>query len=165
MKLGVFTCLLGNLPLEEALGYFKSKGLEMVEIGCGGYPGNSHADPDTLLAYSSALSTFKSTVADSGLEISALSCHGNPIHPNKAIAADFDRTIKNTILLAEKLGIHQINTFSGCPGDSEIRNIPTGSSAPGRMTSPRYSSGSGTRFSFPIGQRPSPSPRSTALTR
>ena len=47
MKLGVFTCLLGNLPLEEALGYFKSKGLEMVEIGCGGYPGNSHADPDT----------------------------------------------------------------------------------------------------------------------
>lgn len=38
MKLGVFTCLLGNLPLEEALGYFKSKGLEMVEIGCGGYP-------------------------------------------------------------------------------------------------------------------------------
>ena len=105
MKLGVFTCLLGNLPLEEALGYFKSKGLEMVEIGCGGYPGNSHADPDTLLADPSALSTFKSTVADSGLEISALSCHGNPIHPNKAIAADFDRTIKNTILLAEKLGI------------------------------------------------------------
>ena len=72
MKLGVFTCLLGNLPLEEALRYFKSKGLEMVEIGCGGYPGNSHADPDTLLADPSALSTFKSTVADSGLEISAL---------------------------------------------------------------------------------------------
>ena len=43
MKLGVFTCLLGNLPLEEALKYFKSKGIEMVEIGCGGYPGNSHA--------------------------------------------------------------------------------------------------------------------------
>ena len=158
MKLGVFTCLLGNLPLEEALGYFKSKGLEMVEIGCGGYPGNSHADPDTLLADPSALSTFKSTVADSGLEISALSCHGNPIHPNKAIAADFDRTIKNTILLAEKLGIHQINTFSGCPGDCP-------ESAPGRTTSPRYSSGSGTKYSFPIGLRPSLSPRSTASTR
>ena len=39
MKLGVFTCLLGNLPLEEVQ-YFKSKGI-MVEIGCGGYPGNS----------------------------------------------------------------------------------------------------------------------------
>ena len=124
MKLGVFTCLLGNLPLEEALKYFKSKGIEMVEIGCGGYPGNSHADPDTLLADPSALRTFKSTVADSGLEISALSCHGNPVHPNKAIAAEFDKTIKNTILLAEKLGIHQINTFSGCPGDQENAKYP-----------------------------------------
>ena len=124
MKLGVFTCLLGNLPLEEALKYFKSKGIEMVEIGCGGYPGNSHADPDTLLADPAALSTFKSTVADSGLEISALSCHGNPVHPNKAIAAEFDKTIKNTILLAEKLGIHQINTFSGCPGDQENAKYP-----------------------------------------
>ena len=156
MKLGVFTCLLGNLPLEEALKYFKSKGIEMVEIGCGGYPGNSHADPDTLLADPAALSTFKSTVADSGLEISALSCHGNPVHPNKAIAAEFDKTIKNTILLAEKLGIHQIR---------RTRSIPTGSSAPGRTTSPRYSSGSGTKYSFPIGLRPSLSPRSTASTR
>ena len=32
MKLGVLTNLLANLPLEEALKYFKSLGLEMVEI-------------------------------------------------------------------------------------------------------------------------------------
>ena len=106
MKLGVFTCLLGNLPLEEALKYFKSKGIEMVEIGCGGYPGNSHADPDTLLADPAALSTFKSTVADSGLEISALSCHGNPVHPNKAIAAEFDKT--TTFVCYFSLNLHLV---------------------------------------------------------
>ena len=39
MKIGVITNLLGNLPFEEALQYFVSKGIEMVEIGCGGYPG------------------------------------------------------------------------------------------------------------------------------
>ena len=49
MKLGVFTTLLQNLPLEEALKYFKSLGIEMIELGCGGYPGNSHCDPETLL--------------------------------------------------------------------------------------------------------------------
>ena len=49
MKLGVFTTLLSNLSLEEALKYFKSLGIEMVEIGCGGYPGNAHADPEILL--------------------------------------------------------------------------------------------------------------------
>ncbi len=124
MKLGVFTCLLGNLPLDEALAYFKSRGIEMVEIGCGGYPGNSHADPDILLNDEAKLEEFKATVAKYGLEISALSCHGNPVHPNKEIAAEFDRTIRNTILLAEKLGLHQINTFSGCPGDHEGAKYP-----------------------------------------
>ncbi|MCQ2480473.1 MAG: sugar phosphate isomerase/epimerase, partial [Clostridia bacterium] len=124
MKLGVFTCLLGNLPLEQALEYFKSKGIEMVEIGCGGFPGNSHADPDVLLNDEAKLEEFKALIKKYGLEISALSCHGNPVHPDKEIAAEFDRTIRNTILLAEKLGLHQINTFSGCPGDHECAKYP-----------------------------------------
>ena len=51
MKLGVFTTLLSNLPLEQALEYFTSLGIEMVEIGCGGFPGNAHADPESLLEY------------------------------------------------------------------------------------------------------------------
>ncbi|HQH63515.1 MAG TPA: hypothetical protein PLE55_07690 [Clostridiales bacterium] len=49
MKLGVFTCLLGNLPFEEALDYFASFGIDTVEIGTGGYPGKAHADPEALL--------------------------------------------------------------------------------------------------------------------
>lgn len=124
MKLGVFTCLLSNLPLAQALEYFKGLGIEMVEIGCGNYPGNAHADPDALLADPAKLATFQKTIADSGLEISAFSCHGNPLHPNKATAAEFDRVMRSTVLLAEACGIHQINTFSGCPGDHEGAKYP-----------------------------------------
>lgn len=124
MKIGVFTTLLSNLPLEEALKYFTSLGIEMVEIGCGGYPGNAHANPDILLNDDKALEEFKATIKKYNVEISALSCHANPVHPNKEIAAKFDKVIKDTILLAEKLGIHQINTFSGCPGDSENAKYP-----------------------------------------
>lgn len=124
MKLGVFTTLLSNLPLEEALKYFKSLGIEMVEIGCGGYPGNAHADPDVLLADDAKLEEFKALIKKYDMEISALSCHGNPVHPNKELAAEWDKTIRNTILLAEKLGLHQINTFSGCPGDCETAKYP-----------------------------------------
>ena len=124
MKLGVFTTLLSNKPLDEALSYFKSKGIEMVEIGCGGYPGNAHANPELLLNDENAFNEFKATLDKYGLQISALSCHGNPVHPNKEIAAEFDTVIRNTILLAEKLGIHQINTFSGCPGDWEGAKYP-----------------------------------------
>ena len=58
MKLGVFTTLLSNLSLEEALKYFKSLGIEMVEIGCGGYPGNAHANAEELLADEAKLEEF-----------------------------------------------------------------------------------------------------------
>ena len=124
MKLGVFTTLLSNLSLEESLKYFKSLGIEAVEIGAGGYPGNAHANPEILLSDAKELDTFKGLIKDYDVEISALSCHGNPVHPDKATAKYFDDAIRNTILLAEKLGIHQINTFSGCPGDSETSKYP-----------------------------------------
>ena len=124
MKLGVFTCLLANLPLAEALAYFKSLGIEMVEIGCGCYPGNAHADPVELLADPAKLAAFKKTIADAGMEISAFSCHANPVHPNAEIAAAFDKGMRDAVLLAEACGVRQINTFSGCPGDGEDAKYP-----------------------------------------
>lgn len=117
MKLGVLTNVIGEMPLSDALAYFKGLGVQMVEIGCGGYPGRQHCDPEVLLNDKGALAAFQRTIQDSGLEISALSCHGNPVHPNKEIAAKFDRDMRNAVLMAEALGIHQINGFSGCPGD------------------------------------------------
>ncbi|MGL4737600.1 MAG: sugar phosphate isomerase/epimerase family protein [Cellulosilyticaceae bacterium] len=124
MKLGVFTCVLGDKSLEESLAYFKEKGIQMVEIGCGGYPGNAHANPEILLNDEEALAKFKETIAKSGLEISALSCHANPVHPQKEKAEQFDKDLRNCVLLAERLGISQINTFSGCPGDHPGAKYP-----------------------------------------
>ena len=69
MKLGVLTNLLGSVSLEEALKYFSSLGLEMVEIGCGGYPGNAHANPDILLNDDKALEYFVGKVVPSLSEI------------------------------------------------------------------------------------------------
>ena len=117
MKLGVFTVLLQDRPLDDALAYLKGLGVEMVEIGCGGFPGKAHCNPEILLKDELALEQFKKTVDKYGMEISALSCHGNPVHPNKAVAEKYLYDLKNAVLLAEKLGIGIINTFSGCPGD------------------------------------------------
>ena len=122
MKLGILTNVIGETPLKEALAYFKGLGAQMVEIGCGGYPGKDHCDPGVLLHDEAKFQEFVDTVKASGLEISALSCHGNPVHPNKEIAKQFDDDLHNAVLMAEKLGIHQINTFSGCPGDCPEKN-------------------------------------------
>lgn len=124
MKLGVFTTLMSNKPLKDALDYFASIGIEAVEIGCGGYPGKAHADPDILLNDETKFQEFMKTIKDSGLVVSALSCHGNPIHPNKEIAARHKKIFENAVLLAEKMGIKRINTFSGCAGDCETAKYP-----------------------------------------
>jgi sugar phosphate isomerase/epimerase len=117
MKLGVFTPLLSNLSLEEVLAKLAALDINTVELGTGNYPGNAHC-PLTLLDDPSALAAFKQKLADHGFSISALSCHGNPLHPDPAQAWQFQETNRKTILLAEKLGVSTIVDFSGCPGDS-----------------------------------------------
>lgn len=124
MKLGVLTNMLGSWPFEKALELFTSLGIEMVEIGAGGYPGKQHADPAVLLHSETELQKYKDLLKKYNVEISAISCHGNPVHPNKAIAKNFDTEMRQAVLLAEKLGVHQINTFSGCPGDCPTSENP-----------------------------------------
>lgn len=130
MKLGVFTVLFGGKPLEEALDYIASKGLDAVELGTGGYPGNAHCDPDTLLADAGKLREFKHAIESRGLMISALSCHANPLHPQKALAEPDDAVIRKTIELANRLEVPVVNTFSGCPGDHEGAKYPNWPVAP-----------------------------------
>ena len=124
MKLGVLTNMLGSWPFEKALDLFTSLGIEMVEIGAGGYPGKQHADPAVLLHSETELQKYKDLLKKYNVEISAISCHGNPVQPNKEIAKNFDTEMRQAILLAEKLGVHQINTFSGCPGDCPTSENP-----------------------------------------
>ena len=124
MKLGVLTNLFGSLTLEEALAKLEKLGIEAVEIGCGGYPGKDHCDPKVLLSDEKALEAFKATVARHGMEIACLSCHGNPVHPDPAIAKSYDDDFRDAVLLAEKLGIDTIVTFSGCPGGSKEDKTP-----------------------------------------
>ena len=116
MKIGVFTVLFGDKPFEETLDYVKELGLEAVEIGTGAYPGNAHCKPGELLKNDKKLKAFKEAIASRDLVISALSCHGNPIHPDKKLANAHDAVFKQTVELATKLGVKQVITFSGCPG-------------------------------------------------
>lgn len=49
MKLGVFTPLFANLSFEDMLDKVQRAGLNAVEIGTGGNPGNHHCPTDELL--------------------------------------------------------------------------------------------------------------------
>lgn len=119
MKLGVLTVPLSGMDFDKAMEYLASIGVETVEIGCGGFPGDAHCKPEVLLRDKQELDRFRRILRDNHLEISAFSCHGNPVHPDKEVALKADREFKNAVLLAEELGVEVVNTFSGCPGDSE----------------------------------------------
>jgi len=117
MKIGVFTPLLAQLPLEDALRKLASYQIDTVELGTGNYPGDAHCKL-SMLDDPGALRDFRKKLADQGFSISALSCHGNPLHPDPAKAQRDRETSRQTILLAERLGVPVMVDFSGCPGDS-----------------------------------------------
>ncbi len=124
MKLGVLTVPLQGMPAEEAFAYLSGLGVTSVELGTGGYTNKNHCDPDILLADESKLDALKAALHKYNLTVSALSCHGNPIHPNKEIAAGYHKAFVDSCKLAQKLGVDTIITFSGCPGDSPDAKYP-----------------------------------------
>jgi sugar phosphate isomerase/epimerase len=124
MKIGVFTVLFADRPFEEALDYIRQAGVEAVEIGTGGAPGNSHCNVDELVDNSDGQKAFMDLITSRGLEISALSCHGNPLHPNKDAARADDDAFRKTVRLASQIGVQNVITFSGCPGDSPDAKYP-----------------------------------------
>jgi sugar phosphate isomerase/epimerase len=120
MKLGLFTPVFGTLDFPAMLARVRAlKQITAIELGTGGWPGSNHIDPDRLLANAGEAAAFKKQLTDAGLQISALSCHNNPLHPDAGEAKAADETIRKSVQLAERLGVPVVVTFSGCPGDHE----------------------------------------------
>ena len=124
MKLGVMNPVLNSMALEEALEYLNSLGVDCIEIGAGGYPGDVHLKPEELLGNPEKIEAYKALFKKNNIEICAVSCHGNPLHPQKEIAENYHNQFKNAILVAEALGVDTIIGFSGCPGDCEESKYP-----------------------------------------
>lgn len=124
MKLSVLANLYGSKSLDETLAILTGLGVQTVEIGAGGYPGKAHCNPARLLSDEAKFNEFVGTFKKYSVEICALACHGNPVHPDPAEAKAFDDDFRAAVLLAEKLGVDTVITFSGCPGDHAGAKYP-----------------------------------------
>ena len=100
MKLGVFTPLYYDRSLEEALDLLAGLGVEAVEIGTGNWPGDKHCDVDALLADPAKTRAYREAIESRGMVISALSQHGNPVHPDAERAAHDHGVWEKTLRLA-----------------------------------------------------------------
>ncbi len=137
MKIGVFTVLFGHKPLDEVLDYFCQIGIEAVELGVGNYPGSAHVPVKDLLSSVKSRSEFLAKIKGRGLEISALSVHGNPLHPDKKLAKEHHSAWRDALRLAKLLKIGVVVAFSGCPGDSERSLAPNWVTCPWPEDFPR----------------------------
>lgn len=124
MKLGVLTVPLYDRSFEDALKWLSERGVHTLEVGNGGFPGNTHINPDDYLGKPEKIAELKALLKKYDMTIAALSCHGNCVHPDKAVAAKFQSDYEKTVLMAEQLGIDTVVTFSGCPGGSKDDKTP-----------------------------------------
>ena len=82
MKLGVMAAPFSSQGLDAALKYTAEKGLDAIEIPTGNYPGDGLCNAAEMLKSKKKRDGLAAKVKDHGLEISALSCHGNPWGPS-----------------------------------------------------------------------------------
>src|SRR5438105_2172939 len=106
MKLGLFTPVFGKLNQDDMLAKVRALGrIQAIELGTGGWPGHDHLDVDALVNDERGTDRLKGKLTDAGLTISALSCHGNPLHPDKKTAQAYDDTFRKTVCLAKRLDV------------------------------------------------------------
>jgi sugar phosphate isomerase/epimerase len=124
MKLGVMSAGIAPLGWDRALAYCQELGLEAIELPCGAYARSPLLDADAALADAAYRQKIKDDVARHCLVISALSCHGNPVHPDPEIAQKHEDAHNRAVRLAPLLGVEVVCTFSGCPGGAPGDRTP-----------------------------------------
>lgn len=124
MQLGLLTVMFSDVPLKDVLEKIRPLGLDTVELGTGNYPGGAHAPVQELLKSKPKREELLALIKGEGLKISALSCHGNCLHPDTAFAKANQEVQTSTIKLAELMGIKTVIDFSGCPGSDTKATKP-----------------------------------------
>lgn len=121
MKIGILTKVLREKPFEEALAQLKDVGYQAISLGSAGMSNNEddHCNAGRLLANPDEYKRFTKLIDKYGMEATNILVTANPVHPQKSVAQQHDKELREAILLAEKMGIDRICTFSGCPGDHE----------------------------------------------
>ena len=121
MKIGLNTDSLGYLSFDELLKTASGLGVQMLEFCCGGWSSAPHINLDLLLVDERERANFVDKIRDHGLEIDALNCSGNQLAPGERGRAN-DRVVRDTMKLAECLGVRRIVMMSGLPGGPGDQN-------------------------------------------
>ncbi len=115
MKIGMITDSVATLDFDTMLALAARLGLDALEFACGNWSPAPHLDRTALLEDAGKRRDFLRRLDEHGLQISALNCSGNPLHPGEE-GRQHDQVTRETIRLAGLLGVERVVMMSGCPG-------------------------------------------------
>ena len=115
MRIGLVTDSLAHLPLDAMLEKAAGFGIATLEFGCGNWSPAPHLNLVEMQESGIARRDFLEKLAAHGLELSALNCSGNPLHPGDQ-GVRHRAVTSQTIRLAGLLGVERVVMMSGCPG-------------------------------------------------
>jgi len=124
MKLGVYTAIVHDRPLPDALRVIADLGLESAEVNSGGFVGTPHLPLAEIKSSETARQAYLGQYADAGITLTALNCNGNPLHPDPAVREKHARDVLESIEVAALLGVKRVVTMSGLPGNSAGSTLP-----------------------------------------
>lgn len=124
MKLGVYTAVLHDRPLEDALDVIAALGLDAAEINAGGFLPPVHIPIDAVIESQSARDDYLGVFDAKGVALAGLNANGNPLHPNRVIGEKHASDLRRTILAAGALGQTRVVTMSGLPGGEPGSTVP-----------------------------------------
>lgn len=124
MKLGVYTAILHDRPLPEALDVIASLGLGAAEINAGGFLPPVHLPVDDIITSQAARDDYLGIFAEKGIELAGLNANGNPLHPKASIGPKHAEDLRQAIRAAGALGQTRVVTMSGLPGGEPGAGVP-----------------------------------------
>ncbi|MDO4617335.1 MAG: sugar phosphate isomerase/epimerase [Lachnospiraceae bacterium] len=118
MELSICTDVLADLSYTDMLDKVKSYGINAVEMTAGGWGARKHCPTAELLADDAKLEAYMAELTKRDMRISALNTSCNPLWPCET-GKEYDESMRDCVLLAEKMGVKKIVCMSGLPGGSE----------------------------------------------
>ncbi len=124
MKLSICTDVFGKIPFTEMLDKVAAYGIEGIELTAGGWGGcNFIPSAEELINNDAKREAFKAEIDKRGLKISALNCSGNPLI-DTPMGHAHSKTMRDTFVLAGKLGVDTVVTMSGLPAGAPGDKTP-----------------------------------------
>jgi sugar phosphate isomerase/epimerase len=124
MKLGVYTAILHDRPLAEALDVIASLGLTGAEVNAGGFLPAPHLPVDDLLDGSLSIVDYLAVFERAGVALTGLNVNGNVLHPDPVVSGPDARELRQAIEVAGLLGVTRVVAMSGLPAAEPTGTVP-----------------------------------------